>query len=156
MNNIQIRDYQPGDFQQLCAIFIRAVTMTASQHYSPQQIAAWAQIDESRWKEKLAKSQVRVAVINAKLVGFITCVEHYIDMLFVDPEYTRRGVASALLKPLIKSESELTVDASITAKPFFLNVMVFRQLSSNALNVGESGLLIFICVINSNIKSSLQ
>ncbi|HDW7489717.1 TPA: GNAT family N-acetyltransferase, partial [Escherichia coli] len=23
MNNIQIRDYQPGDFQQLCAIFIR-------------------------------------------------------------------------------------------------------------------------------------
>ncbi|HFN5756511.1 GNAT family N-acetyltransferase, partial [Escherichia sp. R-CC3] len=22
MNNIQIRDYQPGDFQQLCAIFI--------------------------------------------------------------------------------------------------------------------------------------
>ncbi len=38
---------------------------------------------------------------------------------FVDPEYTRRGVASALLKPWIKSESELTVDASITAKPFF-------------------------------------
>ncbi len=93
--------------------------MTASQHYSPQQIAAWAQIDESRWKEKLAKSQVRVAVINAQPVGFITCIGHYIDMLFVEPEYTRRGVASALLKPLIKSESELTVDASITAKPFF-------------------------------------
>ena len=37
----------------------------------------------------------------------------------LNPEYTRRGVASALLKPLIKSESELTVDASITAKPFF-------------------------------------
>ncbi|MBC0760934.1 GNAT family N-acetyltransferase [Escherichia coli] len=119
MNNIQIRDYQPGDFQQLCAIFIRAVTMISSQHYSPQQIAAWAQIDESRWKEKLAKSQVRGAVINAQPVGFITCVERYIDMLFVDPEYTRRGVACALLKPLIKSESELTVDASITAKPFF-------------------------------------
>lgn len=110
--------------------------MTASQHYSPQQIAAWAQIDESRWKEKLAKSQVRVAVINAQPVGFITCIGHYIDMLFVEPEYTRRGVASALLKPLIKSESELTVDASITAKPF-LNVMVFRQLSSSALNAGN-------------------
>lgn len=155
MNNIQIRNYQPGDFQQLCAIFIRAVTMTASEHYSPQQIAVWAQIDESRWKEKLAKSQVRVAVINAQPVGFISRIEHYIDMLFVDPEYTRRGVASALLKPLIKSESELTVDASITAKPF-LNVMVFRQLSSSALNAGERGLLIFICDINRNIKSSLQ
>lgn len=49
--------------------------MTASQHYSPQQIAAWAQIDESRWKEKLAKSQVRVAVINAQPIGFITCID---------------------------------------------------------------------------------
>lgn len=119
--------------------------MTASQHYSPQQIAAWAQIDESRWKDKLAKSQVRVAVINAQPVGFISRIEHYIDMLFVDPEYTRRGVASALLKPLIKSESELTVDASITAKPF-LNVMVFRQLSSSALNAGERGLLILYAI----------
>ncbi|ENA2950879.1 GNAT family N-acetyltransferase, partial [Paraburkholderia ginsengiterrae] len=61
----------------------------------------------------------RVAVINAQPVGFISRIERHIDMLFVDPEYTRRGVASALLKPLIKSESELTVDASITAKPFF-------------------------------------
>lgn len=98
---------------------------------------------------------MRVAVINAQPVGFITRIGHYIDMLFVEPEYTRRGVASALLKPLIKSESELTVDASITAKPF-LNVMVFRQLSSSALNAGERGLLIFICDINRNIKSSLQ
>ncbi|MEF5286325.1 GNAT family N-acetyltransferase [Escherichia coli] len=110
---------QPRSISPLIRTFLRAVTMISSQHYSPQQIAAWAQIDESRWKEKLAKSQVRVAVINAQPVGFITCVERYIDMLFVDPEYTRRGVACALLKPLIKSESELTVDASITAKPFF-------------------------------------
>ena len=53
--------------------------MTASQHYSPQQISAWAQIDESRWKEKLAKSQVWVAIINAQPVGFISRIEHYID-----------------------------------------------------------------------------
>ncbi|XNM82575.1 GNAT family N-acetyltransferase [Escherichia coli] len=93
--------------------------MTASQHYPPQQIAAWAQIDESRWKENSRNRKCGLRSLMRKLVGFITCVEHYIDMLFVDPEYTRRGVASALLKPLIKSESELTVDASITAKPFF-------------------------------------
>lgn len=93
--------------------------MTASQHYSPQQIAAWAQIDETRWKKKIAQSQVRVAVIDEQPVGFITLIDRYIDLLFVDPKYTRRGVASALLKPSIKSESELTVNASITAKPFF-------------------------------------
>ena len=51
--------------------------MISSQHYSPQQIAAWAQIDESRWKEKLAKSQVRVAVINAQPVGFMVMLPTY-------------------------------------------------------------------------------
>ncbi len=92
--------------------------MTASQHYSPQQIAAWAQIDESRWKEKLAKSQVRVAVINAQPVGFISAL-NIISICYLLTLNTPAGVASALLKPWIKSESELTVDASITAKPFF-------------------------------------
>lgn len=62
---------------------------------------------------------MRVAVIDEQPVGFITLIDRYIDLLFVDPKYTRRGVASALLKPSIKSESELTVNASITAKTFF-------------------------------------
>ena len=63
---------------------------------------------------------MRVAVINAKLVGFITSALNVISICYLlNPEKTRRGVASALLKPLIKSESELTVDAKITAKPFF-------------------------------------
>lgn len=76
-------------------------------------------------------------------------------MLFVEPEYTRRGVASALLKPLIKSESELTVDASITAKPFFERYG-FQTVKQQRVECRERGLLIFICDINRNIKSSLQ
>ena len=64
--------------------------MTASQHYSPQQIAAWAQIDESRWKEKLAKSQVRVAVINAQPVGFITRIDIISIRYLLEPNTPRR------------------------------------------------------------------
>lgn len=116
---MQLREYQDRDFQQLCAIFLRAVTITARQHYSAAQITAWAQVDETRWNTKLAQSQVRVAVINSQPVGFITRIDRYIDMLFIDPDYNRQGIASALLNPWIMSESELTVDASITAKPFF-------------------------------------
>ena len=54
-------------------------------------------------------------------VGFITAVDRYIDLLFVAPEYGRRGIASALLQELFTQipHGSLTVDASITAKPCF-------------------------------------
>jgi putative acetyltransferase len=48
-------------------------------------------------------------------------VDDYIDLLFVSPDHSRRGVASALLNTLLTllPERVFTVEASITAKPFF-------------------------------------
>lgn len=62
-----------------------------------------------------------VTVIDLLPVGFISAVDRYIDLLFVAPEYGRRGIASALLQELFAQipHGSLTVDASITAKPFF-------------------------------------
>jgi len=118
---LKIRKYKESDFDDLCEIFLRAVKETASADYSPHQIAAWAQIDVSRWQDKLTDSTVQVAVIDDRPVGFITALERYIDLLFVSPEFTRQGIASALLTALVIQlpEGMLTVDASITAKPFF-------------------------------------
>lgn len=118
---LEIRNYKESDFDALCEIFLRAVIETASQDYSPRQIAAWSQIDASRWQEKLTHSRVQVAVINNHPVGFITAIERYIDLLFVSPEFIRRGVASALFATLVTRlpDGMITVDASITAKPFF-------------------------------------
>lgn len=116
---MKIRKYKESDFIALCEIFMRAIQETASQDYSAQQIAAWAQVDELRWRHKLANSQVRVAVIDGHPVGFISVIDGYIDLLFVTPEFGRRGIASALLEQWITPDSVLSVDASITAKPFF-------------------------------------
>lgn len=113
----KIRPYGERDFATLCAIFLRAIKETASADYSPRQIAAWAQVDEARWRQKIAASRVLVAVKEASPVGFITTVDDYIDLLFVSPDYSRQGIASALLKR--RPERVLTVEASITAKPFF-------------------------------------
>ncbi|HDV6336121.1 TPA: GNAT family N-acetyltransferase, partial [Klebsiella michiganensis] len=112
--------YEEGDFPALCALFLRAVKETASADYSPRQIAAWAQVDEARWRQKLAASRVLVAINDASPVGFITAVDDYIDLLFVSPDYSRQGVASALLNTLLRQlpERAYTVEASITAKPF--------------------------------------
>lgn len=116
-----IRPYRESDFSTLCQIFQRAVRETASQHYSPAQINAWAQVDEARWQQKMADSLVLVATVDRTPVGFVTAVEHYIDLLFVDPAYSGQGVASALLKSLFAKvpTGTLTVEASITAKRCF-------------------------------------
>ena len=118
---LKIRPYRDDDFTALGAIFLRAVQETASHDYSPRQIAAWAQIDETRWRHKMRESLVWVAAMDQRPVGFITAVDRYIDLLFVAPEYGRRGIASALLQELFAQipHGSLTVDASITAKPFF-------------------------------------
>ena len=118
---LTIRMYEERDFPALCALFLRAVKETASADYSPRQIAAWAQVDEERWRQKLAAARVLVAINDASPVGFITAVDDYIDLLFVSPDYSRQGVASALLNTLLRQLPEriYTVEASITAKPFF-------------------------------------
>ncbi len=119
---LTIRAYSEDDFPALCAIFLRAVRETASRDYSPAQIAAWAQVDESRWRQKLADSQVLVAVIDNQPVGFITAVNDYIDLLFVSPDYVRRGIGHALIGAVCASHpgKVLSVDASITARSSFL------------------------------------
>ena len=116
-----IREYRDGDFSTLCQIFQRAIRETASQHYSPAQVSAWAQVDEARWRQKMADSLVLVATVDDVPVGFVTAVEFYIDLLFVDPLYSRRGIASALLKALFARlpTGTLTVEASITARACF-------------------------------------
>ncbi len=116
---MNIRKYKESDFFALCEIFQRAVKETARRDYSAQQVAAWAQIDEASWRQKLATSEVQVAVVDGLPVGFISVVGNYIDLLFVAPEFNGQGIARRLLKPWIVRGDVLTVDASITAKPFF-------------------------------------
>jgi putative acetyltransferase len=53
---MHIRAYRDSDLPLLCQIFLRAVRETASRDYTPAQIAAWAQVDETRWRQKLADS----------------------------------------------------------------------------------------------------
>jgi len=118
---MNIRPWQPDELPQLCQIFLRAVHETASQHYSAAQIAAWGQVDEARWRQRLNNSLVLVADAEGVPAGFITAVGRHIDLLFVSPDFQRRGIAGSLLRELLAQmlPGKVTVEASITAKPFF-------------------------------------
>ena len=80
---MHIRPYHDSDLPLLCQIFLRAVRETASRDYTPAQIAAWAQVDETRWRQKLADSIGLVAEVEHQPVGFITAIGTHIDLLFV-------------------------------------------------------------------------
>jgi GNAT superfamily N-acetyltransferase/RimJ/RimL family protein N-acetyltransferase len=121
-----IRRYEPGDAQPTQSVFERAIRITASADYPPAQIDAWSSgTDPSTWAARRAMAETWVAEEDQSIVGFTDLGGGgHIDMLFVDPEAGRRGVASALLAHLIalalaRGVTTLTVDASKTARPFF-------------------------------------
>ncbi|MFJ2300802.1 GNAT family N-acetyltransferase [Oerskovia paurometabola] len=122
-----LRAYDESDAEATLRVFLRAVRVTASKDYSPEQIAAWGSDDISLdvWAVKRLQTDTVVAVEGDEVLGFSDVDERgYIDMMFVDPAVTRRGVASALLDHVTRAARgrgavELTTYASLTARPFF-------------------------------------
>lgn len=122
-----LRAYDESDAEATLRVFLRAVRVTASKDYSPEQVAAWASDDIPLdvWAVKRLQTGTVVAVEGDKVLGFSDVDERgYVDMMFVDPAVTRRGVASALLDHVTRvarerGAVELTTYASLTARPFF-------------------------------------
>nr|WP_194720270.1 GNAT family N-acetyltransferase [Cellulosimicrobium arenosum] len=125
-----MRDYDPADAAATLAVFDRAVRLTASHDYTPEQVAAWAPHDDGErdleaWAARRAGARTRVACSGERVVGFTDVdTDGYVDMMFVDPDVARQGVASALLAWVVQTATrdgatELTTHASRTARPFF-------------------------------------
>jgi putative acetyltransferase len=127
-NRVEIRAYEPSDVADTLAVFTAAITQTAADDYSPEQIRAWAkpgQRDLSAWHAAMNARGSVVAMVDDAVVGFSDVDRHgYIDMMFVSPHHARQGVARELLscvehRARAAGLSELTSDVSITARPFF-------------------------------------
>ncbi|MBD5785847.1 GNAT family N-acetyltransferase [Cellulosimicrobium terreum] len=124
---MHLRDYQPADAGATLDVFVRAIRVTASGDYTPEQIAAWAPdvVDLESWAARRAALRTCVACAEDRVVGFTDVdAAGYVDMMFVDPDAARRGVASALLAWAVRTATddgavELTTHASRTARPFF-------------------------------------
>jgi putative acetyltransferase len=101
---VELRAYTAGDAQATSVIFLRAVRETARAHYSPEQIEAWAASygDLDSWAAARAAAHTQLAIIDGHVAGFTDLDDHgYIDMLSVDPDFGRHGVASALLASVV-------------------------------------------------------
>lgn len=121
--------YIVSDAPSLASIFNRAVAEIASAHYAPAQVAAWLHGGMEAGETHVRCSDGRSVWVAADdtdtAIAFIDLEDDgHIGMLFCQPEWAGRGVASALYREREASARQrgmarLYVEASEIAKPFF-------------------------------------
>ena len=127
MSSITPRPYRSDDAPALLNLFRDTVRRVNSRDYSREQIAAWASddIDPTAWAERFNGRYVVVAEADQQPVGFAELVpDGHIDRVYVSADWQSRGVGRQMLAALIAEAHRLqiprlSVEASITARPFF-------------------------------------
>jgi putative acetyltransferase len=127
MSVIGLRPYLPSDAGRCLAIFAASIAEIASEDYDEEQCKAWISVtaDKAGFLQRLKASLTLVATVDGETAGFATLKGvDVIDMIYVDPEFARRGTGAALLDALARLASargakSLTSDVSDTAKPLF-------------------------------------
>jgi putative acetyltransferase len=126
-SNLGLRPYLPDDAPLLAEIFRASVEELTGDDYDPAQQSAWAAVadDEAAFSKRLGGALTLVATMEGEPVGFASLAgPEKIDMLYVHPAATRRGVAVLLVDALEKlatgrGAKRLTANASDTSLGFY-------------------------------------
>ena len=147
MPNPALRPMLPEDIAVLAAIFAASVEELTGDDYSEAQQAAWIAMvdDEVAFGKRLHGQLTLVATMQNSPVGFASLKgADMIDLLYVHPGMTRRGVATLLIDALEKlggarGAAALSVDASDTAEEFFKK-RGYVATQRNTVTVGDEWL----------------
>jgi ribosomal protein S18 acetylase RimI-like enzyme len=135
---IAIRAACPGDAPALLGVHARAIRGLAGLHYSEAQRDAWiARMSVERLREAVSSRHLIVAEAataqGPRVVGYgqLHPVEGAIEAIYVDPEYSRRGIGRSLCDALEERARALrlpglVLDASLNSVPFYA-AMGFRE-----------------------------
>ena len=113
---------------EMQALFHDTIITINSKDYAKEEVEDWASCGNSieHWKELLAKNDY-VGVLDGqdRIIGFSSMnAEGYLHSMFVHKDWQGKGVATLLLTEVEKmarcySVHKISVEASITARPFF-------------------------------------
>lgn len=126
--HLDIRPLAADDYRAVGRIYFCAVHEGARSAYNYAQRLAWGgeAIDLDRWKARVEASSGFVAEVDSEPVGVITIdLTGYVELVYVLPSATKRGVGTALLSSAERwakdnGATRLTTEASLIARPFFL------------------------------------
>ena len=108
-----IRDSTPADLSALRRIFRRSALTNEGDR---KWIAAHPEefrIDEAN----VIEGRTRVAVVEGRIVGFATLVDNELEDVFTDPDWMRRGIATALVRDAATTVDRIDVTRTSTRKP---------------------------------------
>ena len=125
--SVALRPYLPADARRCATIFRASIEEIASEDYSATQCEVWAARadDAATFGQSLAGMLTLVATVDGGIVGFASLKgADHVEMIYVDPEFSRQGVARTLLDALEtiargRGAAKLTAEVSDTAKPLF-------------------------------------
>ena len=123
-----IRGFQVKDCEPLAQLFFNTIRTINLKDYTQEQVEAWApdNRDMEQWKSSFEGKFVFVVEDRNGPAGFGELEpDGHIDRFYVDARSVGKGAGKAIYaaieaKAIALNISELFVEASITAKPFFL------------------------------------
>lgn len=140
-----LRPYLPKDAPALADLFRASIEELTEEDYSPDQREAWASVadDVEDFGAWLGRLLTLVVDSDSGPVGFAALEDNaMIALLYVRPDFARRGVATLLCDALEKlaaarGTETLTTDASDTAQPFFTGRGYIARQRNTVLRNGE-------------------
>lgn len=142
---LRIRRFRREDLPHLTELFYQTVRTVNRRDYTLEQVQAWAPEevrqagDSARW-QALAERFTLIAEIDGQIVGFCDLeADGHLDRFYVHAEFQGQGVGRALLaevENIARRECmpRVFVEASITARPFFLK-QGFVELAEQSVTV---------------------
>jgi len=142
---IKLRPFQSEDAKPCLDLFHETIRRVNIRDYTKEQIDAWApaDYDHESWASRFDDRFAHVACDGNTIVGFCDMTRTgHLDRLFVSADHQWQGIARLLVQRLLEDAtpaglSEITTEASITAKPFFerMGFEVVREQSVNCRGV---------------------
>ena len=124
---IRIRAFVPADTRPIMALFHDTVRHINIQHYTAEQVAAWApeSMDYDLWLGSLVAHHTAVADEDGRIVGFADWEDDgHLDRFYVHKDRQGAGVGRMLLEAVenaarTQGVTRFFTEASITARRFF-------------------------------------
>lgn len=127
MNSMHIRHFRTGDESALYKVYFSAVHQIAARDYSPEQVNAWAPVEQDRelWGNRMHAIKPLVAELDDEIVGYADLQNSgHINHFFVSGFKPKLGIGSLLMNRILQDAKllrleKITADVSKTAESFF-------------------------------------